>query len=76
MKRKCYTEPQIVFALQQAEAGTVVGKICRKMGIAEATLPRYTLPRLRAGTLTCRSLRIVTSTSRSAPVSGPPPGVR
>ena len=30
MKRKRYTEPQIVFALQQAEAGTVVVEICRK----------------------------------------------
>ena len=34
MKRKRYTEPQIVFALQQAEAGTTVGEICRKMGVA------------------------------------------
>jgi putative transposase len=41
MRRKRYTEPQIVFALQQAEAGTVVGEICRKMGIAEATFYRW-----------------------------------
>jgi putative transposase len=41
MKRKRYTEPQIAFALQQAEAGTVVGEICRKMGIAEATFYRW-----------------------------------
>lgn len=41
MKRKRYTEPQIVFALQQAEAGTPVGDICRKMGIAEATFFRW-----------------------------------
>ena len=32
MKRKRYTEPEIVFALQQAEAGTPVGEICRNMG--------------------------------------------
>lgn len=34
MKRKRYTEPQIVFALQQTEAGTTVGDICRKMAVA------------------------------------------
>jgi putative transposase len=41
MKRKRYTEPQIVFALQQAESGTAVADICRKMGIAEATFYRW-----------------------------------
>ena len=41
MKRKRYTEPQIVFALRQAEMGTPVGEICRKMGIAEATFYRW-----------------------------------
>lgn len=41
MKRNRYTEPQIVFALQQAESGTAVGDICRKMGIAEATFYRW-----------------------------------
>jgi putative transposase len=29
------------FALQQAETGTPVGEICRKMGIAEATFYRW-----------------------------------
>jgi len=41
VKRKRYTEPQIVFALRQAEMGTPVGEICRKMGIAEATFYRW-----------------------------------
>jgi len=41
MKRKRYTEPQIAFALQQAEAGTPVAEICRKMGVAEATFYRW-----------------------------------
>jgi len=41
VKRKRYTEPQVVFALQQAESGTPVGEICRKMGIAEATFYRW-----------------------------------
>ena len=41
MKRKRYTEPQIVFALQQAEAGTPVTEICRMMGVAEGTFHRW-----------------------------------
>jgi len=37
MKKTKFTEEQIAFALRQAEAGTLVGEICRKMGISEAT---------------------------------------
>ena len=32
-----YTEEQIAFALKQAETGTRVEEVCRKMGISEAT---------------------------------------
>jgi putative transposase len=41
MARKGYTEEQIGFALRQAEAGTAVSEICRKMGVAEATFYRW-----------------------------------
>lgn len=41
MARKGYKEEQIGFALRQAEAGTPVAEICRKMGIAEATFYRW-----------------------------------
>jgi len=37
MKKSKYTEEQIAFALRQAESGTAVGEVCRKMGISEAT---------------------------------------
>ena len=37
MKRSKYTESQVVFALKQAETGTPVAEVCRKMGISEAT---------------------------------------
>lgn len=37
MKKTRYTEEQIAFALKQAETGTRVGEVCRKMGISEAT---------------------------------------
>ena len=41
MKRSKYTEQQIAFALQQAEGGTSVGEVCRKMGISEQTFYRW-----------------------------------
>lgn len=34
MKKTKYTEQQIAFALKQAESGTSVQEICRKMGIS------------------------------------------
>ncbi len=37
MKKKRFTEAQIAFALREAESGTVVEQITRKMGISEAT---------------------------------------
>lgn len=37
MKKSAYTEQQIAFALKQAETGTRVDEVCRKMGISEAT---------------------------------------
>ncbi len=37
MKKSRYTEEQIAFALKQAELGTRVAEVCRKMGIFEAT---------------------------------------
>ena len=37
MKKSKFTEEQIAFALKQAESGTRVEEVCRKMGIAQAT---------------------------------------
>ena len=37
MKRTKFTEQQIVFDLKQAETGTRIDEVCRKMGISEAT---------------------------------------
>jgi putative transposase len=36
-KKSRFTEEQIAFALKQAETGTRVAEVCRKMGISEAT---------------------------------------
>lgn len=41
MKRKKYTEEQIAFALRQAEAGTPIAEIIRKMGVSEQTFYRW-----------------------------------
>ena len=37
MKKTRFAEEQIAFALKQAETGTRVEEVCRKMGISEAT---------------------------------------
>lgn len=37
MKKSKFTEEQIAFALKQAESGTTVEDISRKMGISQAT---------------------------------------
>ena len=46
MKKTKFTEAQIVFALRQADTGTVVAEVCRKMGISEATAPAARLLQL------------------------------
>lgn len=37
MKKSKFTEEQIAFALKQAEVGTSIEEVCRKMGISDAT---------------------------------------
>ena len=37
MKKSKFTEEQIAYALKQAETGTRVEEVCRKMGISDAT---------------------------------------
>jgi hypothetical protein len=41
MPKKQYTNEQIAFALRQAELGTPVAEICRKMGVAEPAFYRW-----------------------------------
>ena len=41
MKKSKFTEEQIAFALRQAEAGTRVIEVCRKMGISEQPYFRW-----------------------------------
>lgn len=41
MKKKRFTEQQIAFALRQAEQGTAVEEITRKLEVSEATFYRW-----------------------------------
>jgi putative transposase len=41
MKKSKFTGEQIAFALRQAEVGTPVAEVCRKMGVSEATYYRW-----------------------------------
>jgi len=41
MKRTCYAEEQIAFALRQADTGTPVGEVIRKMGLSTQTFYRW-----------------------------------
>ena len=41
MKKSRYSPEQVAFALRQAEGGTLVSEICRKMGVSEQTYYRW-----------------------------------
>jgi putative transposase len=57
MKKSKFTEEQIVFALRQAESGTRVAEVCRKMGIAEQTFFRWKKKYAGLGVAELRRLR-------------------
>ncbi len=54
MKTSQFSDEQITLALRQAEAGTPVPEICRKLGVSEPTFYRW---RKRFGTLGVSELR-------------------
>jgi putative transposase len=41
MKKSRYTEEQIAYALKQAETGTPVAEVIRRMGVSEQTFYRW-----------------------------------
>jgi putative transposase len=57
MKRKRYSDEQIAFALRQAEGGTTVAEICRKLGISEPTFYRWKKQFAGMGTMEIRRLK-------------------
>lgn len=57
MKRKRYSEEQIVYALRQAEGGAKVVEICRKLGVTEQTFYRWRKKYAGVGVSELRELR-------------------
>jgi putative transposase len=57
MKQKRYTDEQIAFALRQAESGTAVAEICRKLGLSEPTFYRWKKQFAGIGTVEIRRLK-------------------
>jgi len=47
MRKSRFTQEQIAYALRQAEQGTAVAELCRKMGVSEQTF--YTWKKKYAG---------------------------
>ena len=41
MKKSRFTDEQIAFALRQAESGTPVEEVCRKLGASQQTFYRW-----------------------------------
>jgi len=41
MKKSRFTDEQIVFALKQAESGTPIEEVCRKIGVSQQTFYRW-----------------------------------
>jgi putative transposase len=57
MKQKRYTDEQIAFALRQAESGTAVVEIGRKLGVSEPTFERWKEQFAGMGTAEIRRLK-------------------
>ena len=64
MKRKRYTEEQIVYALKQAENGTTVAELCRTMGVSEATFYTWRKKYKGLGVSEVRELRMLREENR------------
>ena len=54
MNKNKFTDEEMAFALRQAEAGTKVNEICRKMGISEDTFYNR---KKKYGSLSVREMR-------------------
>jgi putative transposase len=57
MKKSAFTEEQIAYAVRQAEAGTPVAEVCRKLGVSEQTFYRWKRTFAGMGVAELRRLR-------------------
>jgi putative transposase len=64
MKRSRYSGEQIAFALRQAEMGTPVSEVCRKMGISEQTYYRWKRKYEGMGVAELRRLKVLEQENR------------
>ena len=64
MKSSRYTAEQVAFAMRQADSGTSVSEICRKMGIAEQTFYRWKKKFSGMGVAEVRRLRVLEEENR------------
>ncbi len=64
MKKSRYSPEQVAFALRQAEGGTPVSEICRKMGVSEQTYYRWKKQYSGMGVAEVRRLRVLEEENR------------
>ena len=64
MKKSRYSPEQIAFALRQAESGTQVTEVCRKMGISEQTFYRWKRRFVGMGVSEVRRLKVLEEENR------------
>lgn len=64
MKKSRFTEEQIAFALRQAEGGTPVRDVCRKMGVSEQTFYRWKKKYAGVGVAEIRRLKALEEENR------------
>ena len=57
MRKKTFSEEQITLALRDAETGTPVTEVCRKMGVSEQSFYRWKKKYMEMGIAGLRRLR-------------------
>jgi putative transposase len=65
MKKTAFTEEQIAYALRQAETGTPVTDICRKLGVSEQAFYRWKKKFAGMGIAELRRLRQLEEENRT-----------
>ena len=64
MKSSRYSPEQVAFGLRQAEDGTPVSEVCRKMGISDQTFCRWKKKFQGMGVAEVRRLRVLEEENR------------